>query len=233
MVSEEDWDLVNAYSDGELGPRDQSAFEERLRNEPELAAALTCVRNVSRSLSALRPQVNQSQSSKTKSAPLSTWIAAGAVAASILVTIFTILPQTKPMALDVHSTFLDQAFAVESDNLHMIAAKSAFPDLGAANLTFVAARETEIGTAAHYTGKRGCRLTFLTMSEPIGATVGAEIQIEQWNMENRYFAILATGMDAEKFSAIAAFLKEETRRSTESTTVLALREATQSAKRCI
>ena len=113
------------------------------------------------------------------------------MAASIFVTIFTMLPQIKPEALDVHSTFLGQTFAVESDNLHMIAEKSAFPDLGAANLTFVAARETEVGTAAHYTGKRGCRLTFLTMSEPIGATVGAEIQIEQWNMANRMFVPIA------------------------------------------
>ena len=46
VISEQDWERVNAYHDGEMPSQEKSAFEMRLRNEPELAAALDCVRDV-------------------------------------------------------------------------------------------------------------------------------------------------------------------------------------------
>ncbi len=58
------------------------------------------------------------------------------------------------------------------------------------------------------------------------------MQMQQWNFGAHYFAILASGMDSGKFAAIAEYLKQETRKSTLPVTVLALREATQTANRC-
>lgn len=57
MISDQDWEIVNAYHDGELDSDGASDFEARLRSEPELAAALEQVRGVSRSLVQLRPQI--------------------------------------------------------------------------------------------------------------------------------------------------------------------------------
>lgn len=231
-VSDQDWMQVNAYHDGEMLSRDRSAFEKRLQSEPELAAALDSVRDVGRSLGPLRPQLDAAEKGHDLVLSRWKWAAGGALAASILVAAFGVLPDKGTGASQIHAAFLDQTFVVESGDLHLAASGSTFPNLGAANLTFVAARETDVGTAAHYAGRNGCRLTFLTMSEPIRMSSKQGMQIQQWSFGQRHFAILASGMDTGKFAAIGDLLMEETRKAAQPDTVLALRDATEAANRC-
>jgi hypothetical protein len=229
-MSEEDWELVNAYSDGELSQRDRRVFEQRLKSEPDLASALNCVRDVSRSLAPLHPRTVY-ETGKRPRAPWK-WAASGLIAASILGAVIAATLETRAGATKIHSAFLDQTFAGVADDLHRVARGTVFPDLGLANLTFVAARETDLGTAVHYAGQRGCRLTFLIMDEPVRPALNRDTQLYQWDVAGKYFAILATGMDAGKFSAIAEYLKQKTRETARPATDLALRDATQSASRC-
>ncbi len=237
-ISEQDWERVNAYSDGEMAPRDRQAFETRLKSEPDLAAALACVREVSRSLAALHPESAAPASRRTRhtsslwQSSRWKWGAGGVLAASIAGFAYLALPSSPSGAMKIHAEFLDQTFALGTSGAHTTVALRGLPDLSAANLTFVASRETGIGTAAHYSGQRGCRLTFFALSGPIELPADGQMEGHQWNFGERYFAVLAVGMDREKFAAIAGYLEEETRRQTRPSTVLALREATQKASRC-
>lgn len=54
-LNEKDWELVNAYHDGESGDAERRALESRLSSEPLLEEALMDVSSVSASLGALRP----------------------------------------------------------------------------------------------------------------------------------------------------------------------------------
>ncbi|MEM7060189.1 MAG: hypothetical protein AAF557_21620 [Pseudomonadota bacterium] len=231
-MSDKDWELANAYHDGELDLQDAKEFEARLRNEPELAAHLDRVKSVSRSLSALRPATveplvpSKAENNRPK------WFVAAAVAASLLVAAVLSWPEKTEGVPAIHQAFLDQSFSVNPGAVHPVATRSTLPDLGAANLTYVASRETDIGTAAHYAGQNGCRLTILTMAEPAQIPAQSDLQVLQWEIDDHHFAIVASGMDAGKFSAIAAYLQQETRRAIEEEAVLALREATQNATNC-
>ncbi len=232
-LSDKDWELVNAYHDGELGKQCTASLERRLRSEPELAAALECVEQVSVSLEKLSPRTAASKATTTTNKRLRKWAAGGAVAACLILGIALTISSDDELGVhEIHQAFLDQTFAFGSGDLRTVAGIAHFPDLGAANLTFVASRTIEVGTAAHYTGRNGCRLTFLSMSSPAKVPPHLKMQVQQWNYGDSYFAILASGMDHGKFVAIAEYLEEETRKATLPTTVLALREATNNANRC-
>ncbi|MEM8791450.1 MAG: hypothetical protein AAGE80_07520 [Pseudomonadota bacterium] len=229
-MGDKDWELVNAYHDGEMRPQDARDFEARLREEPELKAELERVKTVARSLAALRPQTMAAQAKpKTR---FSKWLGVSAVAASVCLAVLLSWPERANGVYAIHQSFLDQSVSINSEALYPVAAQSAFPDLGAANLTYVASRKTDIGTAIHYAGRNGCRLTFLAMTEPAPGPFQSDLQILQWEIDERHFAILASGMDAGKFSAIGKYLKHETRKAIEEETTIALREATENAKTC-
>ena len=51
-LNENDWELVNAYHDGELSDVERQAMESRLRFEPALQEALRDIASVSASLGA-------------------------------------------------------------------------------------------------------------------------------------------------------------------------------------
>ncbi|MFG6543359.1 hypothetical protein ACGYJ7_20310, partial [Sulfitobacter sp. M22298] len=58
-LNEKDWELINAYHDGELGDAERRTLELRLASEPLLEEALKDVSNVSVSLAALRPATQE------------------------------------------------------------------------------------------------------------------------------------------------------------------------------
>ena len=55
MLSETDWELINAYADGELPAGDEEAISRRLTHDTALAAALAEVHAAKASLSLMRP----------------------------------------------------------------------------------------------------------------------------------------------------------------------------------
>ena len=233
VLSDQDWELVNAYHDGELSRQDTVSLERRLSSEPELAAALECVEHVSDSLKVLSPKIEIPVADAQANNGLGKWAVGGTLAASFIIAmVFAFPPERKIGVQEIHQAFLNQSFAVGSGELRTVAGHGPFPDLGAANLIFVASRESEIGTAAHYAGRNGCRLTFLSMASPVQVPSQSSMQVQQWNFGAQYFAILASGMDSGKFVAIAEYLRQETRKSALPLNVLALREATRTANRC-
>ena len=54
-LSETDWELINAYADGELSAEDEDEVSRRLTHDAALAAALTEVQATKAALSLIRP----------------------------------------------------------------------------------------------------------------------------------------------------------------------------------
>ena len=242
-LNEKDWELINAYHDGELGDAERRSVESRLASEPLLEEALREVSSVSASLGALRPDTQQI-SSMPSEAPANQntrpkrWLVGGAVAAAIALAV-AVGPQffAAPSAFDIHADFAAQSFVVEAEDVRAVAAGQSVnaPDLASANLTAVAMRDLNDGHVTHYAGRNGCRLTYFrgTLS-PGEQSPSAGIQVAEWSTANNvWHMIVATGMDQDKFNAIAAYLKLTTRQQANEQMMASLAETTSNAARCV
>lgn len=243
-LSEQDWELVNAYHDGALTESQARAFGERLAAEPELAAALASVQEISQSLSALRPALTTATTapevvvSANKNRRPARWLVGGALAAALAVAMFWSVQQADtPTAFDLHQDLAGQNFAVTFPDLHRATAQDLYgaPDLASANLTPVAFKALQDGSVTHYAGRNGCRLSYF-----LGAAAGdtgplpTEAQSIAWTTTpGTRHMIIATGMDRAKFDAIAAFLKLATGLDANKGAVASLNEATAAASPCV
>lgn len=242
-LNDKDWELVNAYHDGELGDTERQALESRLLSEPALKKALADVASVSASLGALRPDTQRTTQqppivAANENQRLSKWLVGGTVAAAI--TLATALgPQifSEPSAFDIHSDFAAQTITIEGGNVRPVAVLGSpyAPDLGSANLTPIAMRQVKDGHVIHYAGRNGCRLSYFRGTFSLGEqNPTSENQVAEWSTANNvHHMILATGMDQNKFNAIAAYLLLSTRQQAVDQMMASLVETTASADRCV
>lgn len=243
-VTEEDFIRVNAFHDGEM-IEDRAAFARRLEAEPELKAALAEIREMSACLKALKPQPATQPSARNDNRSAGRgwgrWWIGSALAASVALAIVLAYPLTRPDTpapedpLAIHETFSAQAFVSQDGVFQTVSGEeiALFPDLSAANLTLVAVRKVPHGMAAHFAGREGCRLTVFSSEKPLDAGgSAADLQSAAWEVPDRLYRIVATGMDAGKFAAITAYLEQATRRMAQPDTVIALRDATAQATSC-
>ncbi|MEM9231445.1 MAG: zf-HC2 domain-containing protein [Pseudomonadota bacterium] len=242
-LSETDWELINAYHDGELDTAERQALEARLHLEPVLEQALKDVMGVSASLSALRPGVQEtSPPQPAKAANLNRrpprWVLAGALTTAIALAV-VLGPQffEEPSVFDIHAEFSASALSVEMDDLRAVAAENNVdvPDLLGANLTPVGLRRFESGSVAHYAGRNGCRLSYFRGAVELDnpASAGAH-QVAVWTTAGTVrHMIIATSMDQDKFDAIAEYLKFVTRQQGTDQMVASLAHITAHSERCL
>lgn len=243
-LNEQDWILVNAYHDGELSAEEMRALELRFASEPALTAAFKDVQTVAQSLSALRPELVQSAAMpqtrpSNKNWHPRRWLLSSAVAAALaLAVVFGSAFNASPTAFDIHAELAAQTYDFETAGLRDAAAQggAGAPDLTLANMTAVDFRALDNKVIAHYVGQNGCRLTYLrgTFNAPEGSSTSDQ-QIATWtSADNLRHMIVATGMDHSRFTAIADYLKLETRDRAASESVMAsLSEAIRSARSCV
>lgn len=243
-LSTKDWELVNAYHDGELAAEDARLLEMRLQAEPALASALESVSAVSGSLGALRPEFVKTSFVLTASTPDQSrrhpvrWMAGAALAASLAAAMFLGADLFKePTLYDLHRDLAGESFSVDAADARLIASTggAGAPDLGGANLTPVAFKVLEGGRVTHYSGRNGCRLSYF-QGDPAfhDGTVPNNAQSATWTTSpDVRHTIVATGMDPNRFDAIAAYLKMTTKRQSSEEVVASLSEATTSSVPCV
>lgn len=242
-LNEKDWELINAYHDGELGDAERRALQSRLASEPLLEEALRDVSSVSASLGALRPDTQQISSMQpdtpaNQNTRPTRWLVGGAVAAAIALAV-AVGPQLfkAPSAFDIHADFAAQSFAIDAAEVRSVAAGQSLnaPDLATANLTPVATRQLEDGHVTHYAGRNRCRLSYFRGTfDPTKQNAMSDRQVAVWSSPNNmWHMIVATGMDQEKFDAIAAYLKLTTRQQSSDQMMATLAETTANADRCV
>jgi len=236
-LSDHDWEQINAWADGELSGAEAQAFARRLESEPALAEALASVRQITSSLSAMRPEPGHPTIGANANRRPWVW-AAGAlgasVAAAITVVAVVLWSGAEPGAIDVHRDYAAQEFPLEAQpDTRPVAASAVdgFPLLRDANLYLVATEVTEGRASAHFVGLKGCRLTVLR-GDYAPAQVSQDVQARQWVADDIRYQMVATGMDVNKFSAAAAYLEQATQNRLLDSTVLALLQAVQSATNC-
>ena len=204
-LNEKDWELINAYHDGELDDAERVALESRLQSEPTLNEALNDISSVSASLGALRPRTRPSPSemdavTANQNRRPTRWLVGGAVAAAIAVAV-VLGPQAfkEPSVFDVHTEFVGETFAFDGGNVVQVTATNSqnAPDLASANLIPVAVRQVDEGHVTHYAGRNGCRLSYFRGTfEQDGLRPSNGVQFASWTTtDDMSHMIVATGMD--------------------------------------
>ena len=239
MTMATDWELLNAYSDGELSPDDAKALEKRILHDPDLADALKQIETIGLALKPLHPTLPSKQTApKTVVRPYLQVAIAASIALSIFVAAQAYFSPPPPQSpTDLHQAFLQMSFDVKANSSNaatLVAADPDRPDLSGANLTLVADfRNTEDTRALHYAGQNGCRLT-LTISMKNAPVVKAEanLLLASWNVKSVYYTLLSTGMDANKFAAITQYVRVFSEQKDHSDSVASMRDATKNAVSC-
>ena len=200
--SDQDWERLSAYLDGELPETERRAFARRMSREPELAAAAAELRAQSDSLRRIFPVARAERPAWIRPAAWS-----GAFAAALATATFFAMPHADPIDLgSLHATFLDQRFpgATQSPTKADFAQGGLLPDLSPAGLTLVAVREVKGGVAGHYAGRNACRLTLLSVADDAAEDIDAP---DVWAVHGQLYAVRAAGMDADRLAAIETYLK--------------------------
>ncbi|MEO0774783.1 MAG: hypothetical protein AAFZ04_16565 [Pseudomonadota bacterium] len=232
-ISEDDWDAVNAFHDGEMPGKDRAAFEARLRQEPALAQALEDVQGLSRGLGALKPRTAVPDTAPTRSG---LWFGAIAASLALLAVALWSLQDRSPGLLDLHHALEGQGFYVATEDIRNVGLARDFGvhDLTGANLAPVAAHDIADGQLAHYAGVNGCRLTYFRLSGPAELPPGASARAVAWTTDDgAHHAIIATGMDLQKFDAIATYLQHLTHDLSKTRVYASMAQATQDAAPCV
>ena len=221
-VNKTDWVLLNAYADGELPREEAERMASRLAADPGLAAELERLRRLRRSLAVLRARP---VAARRRAVPMA---ALAASVAGLLLLGWTmqegdpLLPDAAGVAA-IHDRFSAEQYDVAGGALPVGEAGVAFsgiraPDLSSSNLTLVAHRrvgpEGGEGVAWHYRGRRGCRITLV--AGPPAAEAATLALARRWMVGEIPLALVAEGMDPDRFAAIAAFAEARTREAQES-----------------
>ncbi|MEM6587378.1 MAG: hypothetical protein AAF641_02935 [Pseudomonadota bacterium] len=235
-ISESEWEAVNAFHDGELPVEERAAFETRLQQEPALAKALKQIEGASQSLRVLRPQNVELETPVTK--PAKQHIVFAALAAAVALMAFALwTSQTRgPTLLELHQSLEAQSYTVAPEDIRNVAMfrELGVHDLSGANLVPVAAQAIGNGRLAHYAGVNGCRLSYFTVATAFKLPPALDAQAIAWTTaDGVHHAIVATGMDLQKFDAIATYLQHLTHDLAKAQVYASMTQATQDAAPCV
>lgn len=234
QITEQDWELVSAYADGELQREDAARLQDRLRTEPDMSAALASINEMSQALSSLKPNRAEVPDPANSNRRPYRWIAGAAIAAAIAAAVFLAPQQSVQTPSDIHTAYAAQTFSPPTpSDLRSVASTEidGFPSLRAANMVLTATNTKRAIESAHYVGENGCRLTLLrgtgAHSKPV-----QNMQFAEWTAGKQWYQSLATGMDQAKFDALTVYLKQSTQDSLKPATVFALLGKARGATPC-
>ena len=243
------WQELNAYADGELHGESRARLEASLKEDPALRETLERISAMKRGLAADRP-VSQTRTRDMKRPAAA--IAACAIA--VLLGVLAYLPFDPALSwqeqlVAAHDELSDETFVVEQNRpLPVVSSRRlndfAVPDLRASRLYLVDTRalqdeETE-RLVMHYRGMRGCSLTIAAIA-PLaektsvgGWTPGDSRLFSGWRIDKLGFAVIADGMDAARFRAVADYVKAaiEDRLTPDNSLRTAMAESYRAAKPC-
>lgn len=230
-----DWEALNAYVDGELDPARRAEVAARIARDPALArhaAALTGVK----AAFAVPDDVPAFDFGLPKAGGGRRLRWRAVAAAAVVVLAVSALwgadlgRQTDPAWLSVVATAHHSLAARQqgaSPEAEQVAASAGFqsyvPDLAAAKLSLAAAIPIAVsgspdGMALHYTGTRGCRVTYVTFPSEGVALTESLSQIETdgltgygWRVGAIGYALVARGMDPNRLKIIAVNVRAASR----------------------
>ncbi|MDH3667523.1 MAG: hypothetical protein OEN23_11395 [Paracoccaceae bacterium] len=249
-LSEKDWELINAYADGELSAADEAMVARRLTHDAVLGAALAEVHATKAALSLMQPAPAQVESPHARMGLRRLALAASAAVAVAFGAIYQLgsfgedwrdAPAELHAALSAKTYVLAEGRALPVISTARIGNLEVF-DLSSSRLTLVdvstTRRDDRDVVAMHYRGRRGCRLTVVAVEalrdDPATLPARHDELGARWTAGRAHFYMLASGMDRDRFDAIAAYAKAESRRLDRRDGLeLAMRDATEDARPCV
>ena len=255
-LSEKDFEHLNALADGELSGSRATRLRQRLQAEPQLQAAYDEIRQVKRKLGnlsfdgAANTPPPKATVGKPNWQPLAMAASVAVIAAFSAFLVFSFgnsdTAPTGVVAWHQHLSAKEYVVTREQGPLFVslgTAGDVPVPDLAASKLYVVDTRvlgadpQTQ-RAVMHYRGLRGCRLTLwyaTAGNEPVAwPTPGAETAFRHWSAGKGHFALIANGMDRQRFAAIADYVEVLTRlnadRDTPARTAMA--KAYERSERC-
>ncbi len=243
-ISGNDWQLLSAYSDGELEPTQARALKKRIGKEPYLAQELRKIQDVSTALNELRPvQTVQIPARGAGGVFKSPWCRVTAIAASftavaVIAMHLILTPAAVTSPTDWHRALLQQAHTgIAGKKIIPGLAKSSadIPDLVAGGLTLVAYNsQGDQARILHYAGLNGCRVTLaITKGEVPVINADTNLHMASWSISSNHFTLLASNMDTLRFAAISRHVRQFTEQKYSMPTVLAMRITTKKAAPCV
>lgn len=228
-ISDYEWERLNAYVDGELSAEDAHAVEILIRSRSDLKQERDRLLALKSSLQSLRPE-SMSQlerSAEPGKRPVMQ------IAASLLVAIglgvaglffYQSSEQKAHTPSSLHATFSGKTYVLQEENPKLTVSGMGSNAFGIPDLTPSALVLADVLTlndqepaviAMHYRGQRGCRVTLVATGRSGSGQAPPsqnleEVQSRTWQNEEFTFALLATGMDEQRFQSIADYAMENT-----------------------
>jgi anti-sigma factor RsiW len=214
------WDLLNAYADGELDAASRAAVEAEIAAHPRLGDELREIMEMKRALASMRPAPTEEG---RPALARRTGVAGGAIAACLVVAVlaaYALLPardQWVDLVLERHHTLSQATYVVDEARTYPVissrlSASVRAPDLTASRLFLVdvATSASAAGEmiAMHYRGLSGCRLSVVASVAPAGAALpeapgGGGLLFRDALLDGYWVAVVAEGMDRQRFASIA------------------------------
>ncbi len=248
-LSETDWELINAYADGELSAEDKLEISRRLTHDAVLAAALAEVHATKAALSLIRPAKEPAPTARDKFGARRLALAASLAAAVALGALYQfggVGEDWRDAPADLHATLSANTYVLPEGGVMPVISTARIGDfevfdLSSSRLTLVDVRTTRRDdrdvVAMHYRGRRGCRLTVVALAalpgDPSVLPARHDGLGARWSVGRAHFYVLASGMDRDRFDAIVTYAKAESRRLDRRDTLeLAMLDATEQARPC-
>ena len=228
-LTEKDLAHLNALADGELGGNALTTLNQRLEAEPHLKAAYEEIREVKRKLGSLSFERDGRGTAGPKASGLPHWrtlaIAASVVGLAVVATLIAgdYAGRSNPMRrpVDWHHQLSAGDYVVNRDHAPQFvsfgtASDFQVPDLSGAMLFLVELRTTgeardNSGAVLHYRGLGGCRLTLWVgrVGDWPERWPGAASRtaLRHWRIGDGSYALVASGMDLQRFAAIADYVE--------------------------
>ena len=232
--SPDDIERLNALIDGELPPAEHAALADRIAAGRDLAQAHATLARLKACIvekAELAPPVEIALPKPKRRRMLPAWSAAAAAAATVVLAVLVWLREPES----------DQALHAEMRPFITLAALPAspvIPDLTNAGLKLLGGeveRSGEIAVlVAAYRGPRGCRLELRV--RPAVADVAPTIGTSRrtWVAGDLAYELVAFGMPARRFAAVAAAAEAATRAGEMPREAdIRLREASRAAPPCV
>lgn len=230
VLGDQDHEAITALADGELTPAARAALERRMAAEPALRAALDDVLRAKTALAKLHQPAAGPERGGSRTRPS---LRAMAIAACLLLAVlgggsgfwFTRANSWAAVPAELHARLSERTYVLTERAERPLVASARGGlfralDLSASRLFLV---EVEAGRTRgretiglHYRGRRGCRLSLVAVAaEPEDADVsdvsGHDGLARVWRAAGFHFFLLADGMDAARFGAIARYAAAATR----------------------
>lgn len=250
MKDENFWPALNAYADGELNDESRRRLEAALAEDESLQEDLRRIQALKQGLAHRRTGTPAAEAKPARRR----WVvaAAGLAAAVIAAWTLSLLPkdtawQTQLVA--AHTALAEETFIIEkADPLLAVSSRRlrdlAVPDLRASRLYLVATRSQQSADSEevvmHYRGLNGCRLSIAAVA-PLGPPdrtpswiPGRNLLFAGWRIGDTGVAVIADGMDENRFQAIAGYVKATIEENSGNKAPLrtAMAESTSDARPC-